>query len=132
MAQVLAEAAKLRVDRTRYVAALRDWVAHGAASRYALPSAEVLRRSRPRPFEEGAAAAHFELGQYLHSSGRTDAAVSHFRKAHELQPDNWTYRRQAWSLIDPEQGPTAEYAGDWVTDVRKTGTENYYPALDLD
>jgi tetratricopeptide repeat protein len=130
MQAVLAEAAKLRVDRNRYVEALRDWVTNGSKSRYALSPDEVLRRSRPRPHEEGTAAAHFELGQHLYRSGSTDAAVRHFREAHRLQPDNWTYKRQAWVLAHPEQGPTNIYDGDWLSDVRKIGAENYYPPFD--
>jgi len=132
MVEVLAEAAKLRVDRSKYVNALRDWVLNGPASRYALSPDEVLRRSRPRPYDEGAAAAHFELGQHLYRGGEREAAAGHFREAHRLQPDNWTYKRQAWSLAHPEQGPTELYASDWLTDVRKIGAENYYPPLALE
>jgi len=46
-------------DRGRYTDALRDWVANGARSAFALPPAEVVARSRPRPHEFGLAAAHF-------------------------------------------------------------------------
>jgi len=48
-----------------------------------------------------------------------------------LQPDNWTYKRQAWSLADPFQGPTELYDSCWVEDVKKIGAENYYPQLKL-
>ena len=54
-----------------------------------------------------------------------------FREAHRLQPDNWTYRRQAWSFLDPFQGPSEQYESDWLTDVRKIGAENYYPPVEL-
>ena len=121
----------LRVDAETYVAALRDWARHGAASRFALAPEEVLRRSQPRPIAEATAAAHFELGQQLHRTGQTAAAVEHFRAAHRLHPANWTYKRQAWSLIDPAQGPNAVYDGDWLSDVQKIGAENYYPPLDM-
>jgi len=131
MAATLEEARKIRIDPEQYVAALRDWVEHGPESRYALSPDEVIARSRPRPLAEGEAAAHFELGQYLYGAGHGDDAVRHFRAAHRLQPDNWTYRRQAWSLADPEQGPTPQYDSDWLTDVRKIGAENYYPPLRL-
>jgi tetratricopeptide (TPR) repeat protein len=131
MKQVLAEAAKLRVDRQRYVEALRDWVKHGPESRFALPPDEVLERSRPRPWEESLAAAHFELGQHLWRLGHAQDAARHFREAHRLQPDNWTYKRQAWVLADPEQGPTSTYDSYWLADVQKIGAENYYPALDM-
>ena len=125
------EARKLRVDAEKYVAALRDWVANGPASRFALSPEEVLSRSRPRPVEEAMAAAHFELGQHLYRAGRQDLAVPHFREAHRLQPENWTYKRQAWTLVDPDQGPTDLYDGDWLSDVRKIGAENYYPPLQM-
>ncbi len=128
----VAEVKKLRIEADKYIAALRDWVERCAASRYALASEEVLRRSRLRPVEEATAAAHFELGQHLHRAGRPEAAVPHFREAHRLQPDNWTYKRQAWTLVDPVQGPNAVYEGDWLTDVRKIGAENYYPPLDME
>ncbi|MBI3740859.1 MAG: TlpA family protein disulfide reductase, partial [Chloroflexi bacterium] len=38
----------LRIDADKYIAALRDWVAQGAQSRYALSPDEVLTRARPR------------------------------------------------------------------------------------
>lgn len=119
----------LRIDPETYIAALRDWAEYGAASRFALSPEDVLDRSQPRPIEEATAAAHFALGQHLHHLGRSEDAITHFRAAHRLQPANWTYKRQAWSLVDPAQGPTDVYEGDWLTDVQKIGAENYYPAL---
>jgi hypothetical protein len=127
----LQEAGRMRIDPEGYVAALRDWVAHGSRSRYALGADEVLARSRPRPLEESRAAACFELGQHLHRTGRPADAVRWFREAHRLAPDNWTYKRQAWTFADPLQGPTAEYDSDWLSEVRKIGAESYYPTLDL-
>lgn len=131
LAEMLEEAKKIRIEPDKYVAALRDWVEHGDASRYALGPEEVVLRSRPRGRDEATAAAHFELGQHLYRSGRVQDAVPHFRQAHRLQPDNWTYKRQAWSLADPLQGPTDLYDSDWLTEVRKIGAENYYPPLEM-
>ena len=122
---------KIRIDPDTYVAALRDWVEKGRESRYSLSPHEVIERSQPRGVDEATAAAHFELGQYLYRAGRVEDAVRHFREAHRLQPDNWTYKRQAWSLADPSQGPTALYEGDWLSDVQKIGAENYYPPLKM-
>ncbi len=128
---MLAEAAKIRVEPDEYAAALRDWVAHGKQSRFALAPDEVVRRSAARPLEASRAAASFELGQHLHRSGHVEAARPFFREAHRLQPDNWTYKREAWSLVDPLQGPTEHYDSDWLADIRRIGAENYYPKLEL-
>lgn len=124
---MLAETRKIRTEPDRYLEALRDWADKGRESRFALSPDDVVRRSRPRPREEAEAAAHFELGQHLWRDGRTDPAVRHFRDAHRLAPDNWTYRRQAWSFADPLQRESEVYEGNWLADVRKIGAENYYP-----
>jgi hypothetical protein len=129
--EMLAETAKIRVAPERYGAALRDWAARGSESPYALEPDEVIERSRPRPREASEAAAHFELGQHLHRMDLHDAAREHFRAAHRLDPGNWTYKRQAWSFEDPLQGPTEFYDSDWLTDIRASGPENYYPLPDL-
>jgi hypothetical protein len=134
MSEMLAECKRIPNDSDLYVPAVRDWVANGAASRYALSPEEVVARSRPRPPEHAEAAAAFELGQYLWHQGDPDAAVPWFRRAHTLQPDNWTYKRQAWTLAttpqgeptDLEQGPTDAYEGNWLDDIRAVGAENYY------
>ena len=129
---VVPELAKMRLQPEAYVAALRDWVAHGSASRYALSADEVLERSAPRARGEAEAAASFALGQHLHRAGQPERAVRWFRESHRLAPDNWTYRRQAWTFADPAQGPTEQYEGDWLTDVRRTGAENYYAPLEME
>ena len=89
-------------------------------------------------------AAHFELGCYLWQAGKKDAAISHFNEAHRLQPDNWTYKRQAWSLVGYEQAgggdmgrftqnapPGREdewpFDSDFNRDVAKLGPGEYYP-----
>jgi hypothetical protein len=133
------EAKRIRVASEAYVAALRDWVALGSASRFALAPEEVVSRSRPRPPEVAQAAASFELAQHLHLLGHADDAVPWFREAHRLQPENWTYRRQAWFfadpvLIGPREGAEDEwpYEGDWLSDCRAIGAENYYHTARLD
>ncbi len=119
----------LRYEHEAYIAALRDWAAKGAESTWALDPHEVIARSTPRSTETAQAAAHFELGEHLHRHGETKAAQHHWREAHRLAPDNWTYRRQAWQLVDPSQGRTEVYEGSWADDVRASGPENYYPPL---
>ena len=119
----------LHVEAERYVAALRDWVRRGSDSRYALSPDEVMRRSRPRPIGEATAAAHFALGQALYARGAPAAAIEHFREAHRLQPTNWTYRRDAWSLAGDDR--EAVYGTSWVDEIKREGVENYYPPLRL-
>jgi peroxiredoxin len=122
--------AKMAIDPSIYPAMVRDWVARGRASQYALTPHEVIERARPRGREASAAAAHFELGEFLHRSGDHPAAVRHWREAHQLQPENWTYKRQAWNLETPESVRTIEaYGTGWLDDVRALGAETYYPVI---
>lgn len=131
-AEQLREAQKISIDPEPYLAALRGWVRRGEKSRYALSPDEVVAGSRPRELDHSRAAACFELAQHLHRAGHLEAAVGWFREAHRLQPENWTYKRQAWTFGDPLQGPTELYDSDWLTDVRKIGAANYYPSVELD
>ena len=126
-----------------YADAVRDWAGHGAASRFVLSSDEVLHRSAPRTLDNSAAAAHFELAADLEQQNRHGDAVEHFRAAHRLAPDNWTYKRQAWSLQGPEgpfrrfwQGPQEgqvwEYESDWLADINSSGAADYYVRTELE
>ena len=113
-----------------YRAALIDWANNGSASPYALSADEVVARSQPRPPTHAEAAACFEMGQYLLHTVNHDAAIPWWRKAHELFPENWTYKRQAWTLVttaadatenDLMQGPNEIYVGNWLDDVIASG-----------
>ncbi len=116
-------------DPDRYPAAVRDWAANGASSDYVLTEDEVIDRSRPCPPEFGLAAAHFELAQHLHLAGFPLDAVPHFQEAHRLDPTNWSYHREALSLVDPEVGQV--YERDMLSEVEAVGPETFYPALDM-
>jgi hypothetical protein len=130
MKEMLAEASKLEVDLQQTVTMLRDWAHNGKKSQYALSPDEVIARSAPRPREVALAAAIFEMGQHLHRAGHEADARPHFRAAHRLQPENWTYKRQAWSMVDALQGPSEHYDSDWLSDVRKIGAQNYYAKVE--
>jgi hypothetical protein len=119
----------LNVEADRYVAALREWVQRGAASRYALAPEEVVRRSRPRPVSEATAAAHFALAQQLNAAGEAALATEHFKEAQRLHPTSWTYRRDAWAIAGSEH--PVIYGTTWLDDVKREGVENYYPRLEL-
>jgi hypothetical protein len=142
LGEMMATAAQIVTDRAAYLSALRDWVDRGAESEFALSPGEVVARSGRRGVEEATAAAEFELAQHLYRDGDLASARPHFREAHRLQPDNWTYKRQAWSL-EPSafDGPLARfwqgpvpgheadwtYEGDWVSDAKSAGPADYYP-----
>ena len=130
-AEQLREAQKIKIDPESYLEALRDWVRRGESSSYALSPDEVVTRSADRDIDRSQAAASFELAQHLQRAGHAEDAARWFKETHRLQPENWTYKRQAWSLADPLQGPTDTYDSDWLTEVRKVGAENYYPAVKL-
>lgn len=130
-------------DRGTYPDAIRDWAAHGLASRWAMPADEVIAASQPRSADGSQAAAHFELANHLWRAGERDAAIVHFNECHRLQPGNWTYKRQAWSLIGNErvggefgrfsQGPAPGDAAAWPfdssfdQDVAALQPGQYYP-----
>lgn len=107
-------------QREEYEARLRDWVRNGAASRYALSPDEVVERSKPRTAAVSEAAAHFELAQYLwRAEGLSERTIAHFNEAHRLQPDNVTFKRQAWSALAVERYGD----GDEWTRFRQTPAE---------
>jgi hypothetical protein len=118
-----------------YRAAIIDWVRNGDSSPYALSADDVVARSRPRPDNEARAAACFELGEHLRRTVGHDAAIPWWREAHRLFPDNWTYKRQAWTMVttpegatenDLMQGPNDVYAGNWLDDVIAGGGGSAY------
>lgn len=131
-------------DRNSYPDAIRDWARNGADSEYAMTPDQVLASSTDRGVDKSEGAAHFELANHLWTAGKRESAIAHFNEAHRLQPENWTYKRQAWSLVGNEnagggelgrfnQGPLpgaeAEwpFAGNFTAESSKTPAGDYYP-----
>ncbi len=141
MDRMLREVKSIPDDSAAYRAAVVDWVANGAESRYAMSADEVVAASQPRGDDEARAAACFELGEHLRRTVGSDAAIPWWREAHRLFPANWTYKRQAWTLVttaegatenDLMQGPNDVYEGNWLDDVVAGGGGEHYvvrPAL---
>lgn len=86
------------MDSAPYVAAIRDWAAKGAKSVYALSETELKTRLTPQNDDRQKADVEFALAEYLYKQGRGTDAIPHFKEAQRLAPDNWNYKRQAWSL----------------------------------
>ena len=133
--RAMREVKKMADDAVAYRAAIVDWAQHGAESRFALTPDEVVERSQPRGADEARAAACFEMGEHLRRTVGPDAAVPWWREAHRLHPTNWTYKRQAWTLVttpegatenDLVQGPNDVYEGNWLDDVIALGGGEAY------
>ncbi len=122
------EQLKAGVDRHQeYLTALRKW---------------VQTSETPPPLDTGLtedqamSAAAFELGDHFRVAGKTDQQVACWRAAHELDPNNWSAKRQAWTLVTTADGAapdliqedTGPYDGNWLDDlVAVGGIKNYYP-----
>lgn len=116
---------KLSSAGDKYVAALRDWVAKGADSIYAMSPEEIAEHTAPRTKDEAIAEAHFQLGVYFNGAGNDELADTHWETAQGLRPDSWNYHRQDWSFTPKEAGP------NWMKKFLELGDEEYYEPLDL-
>ena len=130
LATTLTEVKAIPDHSAEYRAAIHHWAEHGAASRFALAPDEVVARSQPRDADQARATACFELGQHLERTVGREAARSWWRKAHDLDRSNWTYKRQAWTLETTPAGADANdlvqeagavYGTSWIDDVLTLG-----------
>lgn len=125
-----ADAARGAANRDAYIDALRDWVKHGAQSRFALPPAEVKRRLRGPSDADVRAATHVKLGRHLFAQGQLERAKFHFREAVRLCPDSWNYRRQS-NMLDPQSIGELNAGPDFWEAVDALGGRPFYPVADL-
>jgi hypothetical protein len=116
---------KLTIEGDAYVAALRDWVANGATSKYALSGAEVARRVHRLSPAEAEAEASFQLGVHFFKAGNNELAAKYWQRAQALNPESWNYHRQEWSFAPQEAGKK------WMAKFLALGDRPYYPPLDL-
>ena len=136
--KMLREVKKIPDNSGEYRAAILDWARRGSGSSFALSPDDVVARSQPRGNDEARAAACFELGEHLLRTVGHEAAVPWWREAHRLYPGNWTYKRQAWTLVttaegatenDLMQGPNDVYEGNWLDDVVAAGGGEQYTVI---
>jgi hypothetical protein len=127
-------AAEAQEGLERYLAAVRDWVRTG---KHALPADAAKQRLIEPTESTSAAAAHHRLATYLIRHGDEQGAKRHFDEAVRLQPDRWTYRRDAWALADDKlDGSTpmsavGRHADEFWAAVDELGERPFYPAVDL-
>jgi hypothetical protein len=110
-----------------YLDAVRDWVAKGPQSVFLMDQERIASRRPALDVGDVEAAAEFHLATYLALHGLPDDALVHFKKAHELRPENWTYKRQAWSLGDIER----DYGTTFQEALKDPAAGPFYPPLDL-
>lgn len=135
--ELMTEARRIPDIGDAYRAAILDWVVNGVQSEFALAPDQVVAQSHPRHGGNAEAAANFEMGQHLYHTIGKEAAVPFWQAAHRLDPANWTYKRQAWTLettpdgepSDLLQPPTDVYEGNWLDDVRESGGGENYSTL---
>ena len=112
-------------EGTLYLTALRDWVAKGDKSEYAISDEEFARRVKPRSAAEMEADASFKLAVYFHEKGEPAARREIFRAARSSStPDDWNYHRQDWSFTPQEAGKK------WLDKFNKLD-QPYYPKLEI-
>lgn len=103
---------------------IRDWAEKGSESEWVLSPDAVIEASHPRTQAVSEAAAHFALAQHFwNEEAFSERVLHHFERAHVLQPENITYKRQAYSAWayakNPEEAarfaqvPTAGEEDQW-------------------
>jgi hypothetical protein len=112
------------IRNDRYLDAIRDWVAKGAASRFLQDDVALDKRRRTLSLADVEAQTSFQLGLFIARRGDIAGAQRHFDRARQLAPDLWTFRRQAWSLTGTDQKTVIEA-------IRDPGAPAFYPDLDL-
>ena len=115
---------QLVTEGEEYVAAIRDWVAHGERSAYALSDDAFAARVKRRSDSEMEADASFALAVHFFQANNLTSAKRYFARAQALNPGDWNYYRQDWSFTPGEAGPK------WLEKFQKL-EEPYYPKLDI-
>lgn len=104
-----------------YVAALKDWVARGSASPYAMTVEQIAAALPGRSPKEMEADASFRLAVYLQAVN-PPLAAKWYARAQELNPESWNYHRQDWSFTPDAAG------AKWLKKFQES-EKPYYPPL---
>ena len=110
-----------------YLDAIRDWVAHGAASEFAFDVAQARAHLELPTDDVALASASFRLGQYLLREGREAEGKALVEQAIRLRPESWSFWRQN---AEPAVMGLAAGPEFWER-VDALGDERYYAAIDM-
>jgi hypothetical protein len=96
-----------------FLDSVRAWVREGTPP-YP-PGIDPGARLAPPSAEEQLARAEFAVAWLLHQRGRTEAAETHFRRAGELSPHDWTIRRGSMPIrgVNPMGPQFFELYREW-------------------
>ena len=115
---------QLVTEGEEYVAAIRDWVANGDRSMYALSDDAFAARMKRRTDKEMEADASFALAVYFYQADNMPSAKKYFEHGQALNPDDWNYHRQDWSFTPADAG------AKWMEKFQKLD-QPYYPKLEM-
>ena len=119
--------------RATYFDAVRDWVKHGAKSRFALSAEEISKRAQGPGETAARGHACFAIGAWLWRSGEREASKRWFEEAVAAQPENWAFRRQKIAVADDAAignfAATPEFFGA-VQETAAAG-KRYYELIDM-
>lgn len=122
--EVTSQAASVK---SHYHNALRDWVAVGADSQYALDQSQARAQTSLPTTAIVQAHAHFVLGQYLLASDNTVEGNALVASASELHPDSWAIWRQGAELDSRGLAATSDF---WKR-VDALGDRHYYAPITM-
>lgn len=115
------------LDSEPYLTALKDWVAKGPKSTYAMSEDQLREKLSGSNPDFAMASAQFGLGEHLYKTGHAAEAIPHFKEAQRLNPKDWNYKRQAYAL-----SAERDYGTTFREEVEKAGgSKVYYPAPDM-
>lgn len=99
------------IDSSVHHDAMRRWVRDGELDRDLM-----ARWSQPPAPAPAEARAHRRIAAWLHRHGDDAAARTHFDRAAELAPDDWTIRRGSMPLTgrDPFGQEFFDFAQEWT------------------
>lgn len=112
-----------------YSPAVKDWVKHGAASRFVQTPAEVTGNIRARTRDKERAEAAFRLGNFFRLHGQQALTEQYWQMARALDPDSINYIRQHLTLT--EEGSAGETFRQLIGEYISEG-KDYYRPMDID
>ena len=114
-----------KIGDDRYAQGVRDWVEHGAQSKYLVTPEELQSQIHVRDSNERLAEAQFRLGTHFLALGDREQAARHWQESQRLNPDSWNYHRQEWSFNKPTE------MLNFLNKVRKLGDRPYYAPVEF-